>query len=96
MPAPLTKIQFEMIFSSFKGIQPDAYRWDEVMKRNKWEPERLFVSISDVCRMASVSRTTIYNWRAQGLFPAPVQLGPKRIAWRHTDVQRWAETRQAA
>ena len=67
------------------------------MKRNRnSEAPLLLLTISDVCRMVGTSRSTIYNWKSQGLFPNPVKLGPKRIGWHRAAIEQWAETREAA
>ena len=67
------------------------------MKRTKKsEAPQLLLSIADVCRMVGTSRSTIYAWKAQGLFPQAVKLGPKRIGWHRAAVEQWAETRRAA
>lgn len=41
-----------------------------------------------------VSRTTLYDWTRRGLFPPPIKLGPRAVAWRESDVQAWIETRE--
>lgn len=33
-----------------------------------------------------VSRATIHRWVKQGLFPAPIKLGPKASVWRVADL----------
>jgi prophage regulatory protein len=52
------------------------------------------VSMKTVVEMTSASRATIYNWVNDGVFPAPVQLGRRRIGWREADVASWLESRQ--
>lgn len=42
-----------------------------------------------------VSRTTIYDWVEQERFPKPVKLGARAIAWRVTDLEKWAENPEA-
>lgn len=41
------------------------------------------------------SRTTVHTWREQGIFPAPLKLGGRRIAWKISDIKRWQDERQA-
>jgi len=55
---------------------------------------RRVVSMKTVVKMTSASRATIYNWVNAGLFPAPIQLGRRRIGWREADVTHWLESRQ--
>lgn len=41
-----------------------------------------------------LGRSTIYRLVASGAFPAPVHVGPRAVAWRWSDLDRWSETRQ--
>lgn len=38
--------------------------------------------------------STIYRRIKSGTFPAPVQIGPRRIAWRESDLIAWQESLQ--
>lgn len=53
-----------------------------------------FVSLPRVCQIAGVSRGTLYNWVRDGDFPAPVQVGPRRIGWRMSDLSSWVLSRE--
>jgi prophage regulatory protein len=57
--------------------------------------ERL-ISLASVAELVSVSKGTIYYWVTAGKFPAPLQIGPRRIAFREADVAAWLATRQTA
>ena len=46
-------------------------------------------SLDAVLRRTACKRSTIYAWIAQGLFPPPVRIGPRRVAWRTRDVNEW-------
>lgn len=54
------------------------------------------VSLNEVCRMTSLSRTYINTLRDQGRFPRKVQLGEKRIGFVRSEIQDWIEARIAA
>lgn len=43
-----------------------------------------------------VSVSTLYDWMAKGLFPRPVQLGPRAVGWRIADLERWEAERLEA
>lgn len=43
--------------------------------------------------LTSLPPSTQRQYVAQGLFPAPVQLGPRRHAWRTEDVAGWINSR---
>ena len=49
----------------------------------------IFEGLSSVRRRTSVPRSTIYDWIGKGLFPRPVRIGPRRVAWRASDIDRW-------
>lgn len=54
------------------------------------------ISINDVARLTSLSRTSINNFRRDGIFPAAVSLGDKRIAFVRAEVEKWINDRIAA
>ena len=50
----------------------------------------------DVCRSIGISQRTLYRWVAEGNFPAPRQLGPRRIGWYTADLAAWKASRPSA
>lgn len=46
-------------------------------------------------RVGGVSRTTIYEWVKKGQFPKPVKIGARAIAWRVSDLEKWADNPEA-
>ncbi len=57
------------------------------------KPRRLtanLLSVYDVAAALGVSCSTIYQWSAEGIMPAPVKFGGRR-RWLLTDIQRWAD-----
>lgn len=55
----------------------------------------VFLRMPMVMRMTGLGRTTIYRLIADQKFPCPVRLGPRAVAWRRTDLDRWSEARPA-
>ena len=53
----------------------------------------VFLRLPMVMRMTGLGRTTIYRLIANQKFPSPVRLGPRAIAWRRSDLDRWSEAR---
>ncbi|PND26790.1 AlpA family phage regulatory protein [Sinorhizobium sp. M4_45] len=53
----------------------------------------VLISLNDVCRLTSLSRTAVNRWRALGLFPAAVPLGDKRVAFVRSEVEAWIQAR---
>lgn len=50
----------------------------------------------EVERITSVSRSTLYAWCRRGLFPRPIQLGPRAVGWRAEEVHAWLAQRPLA
>ncbi|HVE22494.1 MAG TPA: AlpA family phage regulatory protein [Acidocella sp.] len=40
--------------------------------------------------------STLYDWMAKGLFPKPIQLGPRSVGWCVEDLERWEIERMQA
>ena len=36
-----------------------------------------------------LSRSTLYQRIADGLFPAPIRLGPRAVGWLEADIEAW-------
>lgn len=51
------------------------------------------LKISEVQRLTTLSRTTIYALLAEGEFPKPVELTKRRVAWWQSGVMDWVERR---
>lgn len=56
----------------------------------------VLVSINTACAMTSMSRTMLNRYRAEGKFPAAVDLGDRRIAFLKAEVREWIEAKVAA
>ena len=56
-------------------------------------PPRLFARLPTVLAATGLGRSTIYRLIADGSFPAPVRLGPRAVAWRWSDLERWTQSR---
>lgn len=55
----------------------------------------VLISLNEVSRVTSLSRTAINRYRAEGRFPQPVPVGFKRIAFVRSEVVAWIEARIA-
>lgn len=47
----------------------------------------------EVERQVGLKRSAIYQRMAEGSFPKPVQLGPRAVAWRSIDIEKWKAER---
>ena len=50
----------------------------------------------DLCALLGISRSTLFRWERDGTFPRRLKLGPKRVAWRKSDIDDWLTGRSAA
>jgi predicted DNA-binding transcriptional regulator AlpA len=48
-----------------------------------------------VCERYSLPPSTLHDWIAKGLFPRPVKLGPRNVAWDVDDLETWERARKA-
>lgn len=49
----------------------------------------VLLPLNKVLQVIPAGRSTIYEWISKGLFPAPVRIGPRRVAWRQSDITRF-------
>lgn len=63
---------------------------------DRWAVEPHFLRIASVVRVTGLGRSTIYRLMSADMFPCPVRLGPRAVAWRRSDVDRWSATRPPA
>jgi len=49
-----------------------------------------------VLERTGLGRSTLYRLLAEGLFPPPVRIGRRAVAWRADDIQDWIESRPVA
>ena len=50
----------------------------------------------DVEERVGLARSTIYDLMSKGLFPRPIRLSARAVAWRSSDIQRWLDEREQA
>lgn len=57
---------------------------------------QIVISLNDVARLTSLSRTAINRHRAAGAFPVAVQLGERRVGFVKSEVTEWLQRRMDA
>lgn len=55
-------------------------------------PERL-LAWGELAQIVPFSRQHVARLERRGLFPARLQLGPGRVAWKVSEIERWIENR---
>jgi prophage regulatory protein len=57
------------------------------------EPLQLgeLVRLSDVCKLVSLSRSSIYKRVHEGSFPTPLKLSDHCVRWRREDLEHWIQ-----
>jgi len=56
------------------------------MQSNKL-PETGFLRINEVLKLIPVSRTTWYENMDKGIYPKPIKLSERSVAWRCEDIR---------
>ena len=56
---------------------------------NQTEFAKRFYRLKDVIRVTSLSRSTIYRYMYEGLFPKQIEIAPRIVVWLESDVQKW-------
>jgi len=54
------------------------------------------ISLNDAAKLTSLSRTMLNRYRAEGRFPAAVELGERRVAFVRAEVVAWINAKIAA
>lgn len=44
-------------------------------------------------KRTGLSRSTIYLYMDEGLFPKPISLGPRAVGWLENEIQEWLAAR---
>ena len=44
-----------------------------------------FLKTEDIIKKFGISKETLFNWRKQNKFPAPIKIG-RRLLWKKSDI----------
>ena len=47
------------------------------------------MKIKEVMDCTGLGRSTLYNYIGEGVFPKPVSLGVRSVAWVESEVEEW-------
>ena len=59
------------------------------MNINNHQRLKIFYRASELSEALGISLSTMWRWRKSGAFPEPIQLGPRIIAWKVEDINKW-------
>ena len=54
------------------------------------------MSLLEVVKTTTISRSTLFRMVEKGAFPAPRQIGERRVGWLSDEVQTWLLNRPVA
>ena len=54
------------------------------------------IPLSEVIEITTISRSTVFRMVEKGSFPAPRQIGERRVGWLSDEVQAWLLDRPVA
>jgi len=97
---PLTKSEVEALAERWHrifGTEPPFAGTTQIgTTAAEPEPDGPLLTMRDVTRMTTMSKTTIKRWinDKDNDFPRPVKLSPRRVGWRKEDVAAWIERRR--
>ena len=52
--------------------------------------------LPEVEAITGLSKNTIFRLVKAGLFPPPIRIGPRAVAWRWLDIKAWLDSRPLA
>ena len=55
--------------------------------------EEKLLRLGEVREIVGVAKSTIYAMMAHNRFPRPLQIGPKSVRWRESEIAEWLESR---
>lgn len=51
------------------------------------------ISVDEVSKKTTLSRSSVYAYAASGKFPASVRLGDRQVGWVEAEVDAWLQER---
>ena len=49
------------------------------------------MKVDEVLEFTGFGMSTLYRRMSDGDFPRPVQVGPRAVRWKDTDIEAWVE-----
>ncbi|CAM1360801.1 DNA-binding transcriptional activator AlpA [Tenacibaculum litopenaei] len=58
-------------------------------------PNRI-LKLPEVIQKTGLSRSTIYAYKKEGIFPESIKLGKRSIGWLEQDIENWFEEKRVS
>lgn len=52
-------------------------------------PRDSLLRLNEVLKRIPISRTSLYDGVKLGLYPAPIRIGKRTVAWRESEINAW-------
>ncbi|WP_422006808.1 helix-turn-helix transcriptional regulator [Roseivirga pacifica] len=52
------------------------------------------MKLPEVMRKTGLSKSSIYAYKNKGLFPCPINIGPRSVGWIEEDISNWIERKR--
>ena len=72
----------------FKGENMDSKNTTQKVKNEK------LLRRPAVLGITALTNSTLYYFMQEGLFPSPVKLGKRTVAWKQSEIDEWINTRE--
>jgi prophage regulatory protein len=79
-------------------IKPEAIKAPTIIElpsSNVGKNLPMYLNWKEIIQITGASRTSIWRWCNAGLFPKPTQLGPQRVGWLRSEIEEWANNKNA-
>ncbi len=73
--------------------QPELTQRDASRPSSLVHEEVSFLRLPEVKSLTGLSKSSLYALIRENSFPAPVQLGPRTVAWVRSEIRQWAAER---
>jgi prophage regulatory protein len=91
-------LRIKKVNTSQAPRMPASLHKEDFMSRSEQgSPEEvIFLRLPEVKTATGLSKSSLYALIRANSFPAPVQLGPRTVAWVKAEVKQWADERVLA
>lgn len=79
----------------FRKRRPHVVSSDKKRNDMQYEPKDPLLRIAEVRKLTRRSTSRIYADMSAGIFPRPIRIGARAVAWRQSEVSTWLDQRVA-